>query len=91
MKLSMMSSVMSSRGFAFDKIVDASIRCGFDGIDVVQEPGLNASDVKKLCADAELPVAGHIFFMPKFLQAIQIGWMTPNAESHSRMRSAHRW
>lgn len=67
MKLSMMSSVMSSRGFAFDKIVDVSIRCGFDGIDVVQEPGLNASDVKKLCADAELPVAGHIFFMPKFL------------------------
>ncbi len=59
MKISMMSLVMSEKGYSPEEIVKTAVDCRMDGIDWIGEHDTNAKYLKKLCDDVGLPVIAH--------------------------------
>lgn len=59
MKISMMSMVMSEKGFSPEEIVQTAVDCRMEGIDWVGEHHTPAGVLKKYCDDAGLPVVAY--------------------------------
>ena len=59
MKISMMSMVMSEKGFSPEEIVRTAVDCRMEGIDWVGEHHTPAAVLKKYCDDAGLPVVAY--------------------------------
>lgn len=70
MKISMMSMMLAAK-YTPQEIVQAAVKCRMDGIDWVTEHNSRASDLKKMCDDAALPVIAHtpIIDLPKWTVA----------------------
>ncbi len=75
MKFSMMTYTMARQGtYGVEDFVRTAAELKMDGIDWVTTYGRNPDELKKLTADAGLPVAAYTFFLSKLVQKLD-GWL----------------